>query len=128
MNGTRAGEGLIPKGLSGRSIHRMAWPMSLDVAQGPAWLGQMSPAFPHEHPAAQSNPFSRTVTSRPRLLSSSAIEAPTAPAPMTATSALFLILPSDATEQPLLWSGTGTGPGRSRHDATSPYPATEIIR
>lgn len=113
MNGTRTGEGLIPKGLSGRSIQRMACPMSLDVAQGPAWLGQMSPAFPQEHPAAQSGPFSRTVTSRPRLLSSNAIEAPTAPAPMTATSVLFLILPSDATEQPLLRSGMGTGPGRA---------------
>jgi hypothetical protein len=97
MKGTSAGEGLMPKGLSGRNIQRIAWPMSLEVAQGPAWLGQMSPAFPHEHPAAQSAPRSRTTTSRPRLLSSRAIEAPTAPAPMTATSVLFLMGPSDAT-------------------------------
>ena len=44
--------------------------------------------MPHEHPAAQSSPLSTTATLAPDRVSSSAEQAPTAPAPTTITSKL----------------------------------------
>src|ERR1035437_5548960 len=100
IKGTRDREGFMPSGLSARKIHRIAWPMSDDVAHGPAWLGTISPAFPQEQPEAQSGPLSSTVTLRPRLLSSRAMEAPTAPAPMTAPSVRRSLRRSNVKEVP----------------------------
>src|SRR5262249_5372821 len=74
------------KGLSRLASQRSPLRSAVGVAIGRAWLGQIRPALPSEHPAASSQPRSTSITRAPARASSSALAAPIAPPPTTRTS------------------------------------------
>ena len=61
-------------------------------ASGTTWLAPTMPALPAEHPHASSAPRSRSTTDAPSRASSRAVHTPTAPPPITATSAVLFRL------------------------------------
>ena len=69
-HGSTAGRGRSEKGLSGFSSQRSPSRSAAGFAIGDEWLGQISPAFPAEHPAASAGPRSSSVTLAPRRASS----------------------------------------------------------